>query len=285
VKLKILFFYLEEYIPKGCRKYRSHYIKDETTVSIPEITLSETEFPLAFVVKTYNWHYDENNKDCVFEIRPQSIRVYKGKLYSRTKADRFCCHAPGWATIKDLETVLTPREPYGYNGKETPSDARDVVSHKKEAVSCLRNKHKVWLFVNNPETGEKELWHRREEPMYQINTFGLGHNHSFTDFSIVNHYNPNIAKKAYFTALQRDEMIEACVQTALKRGDTNSIPSIKSSEKIIEVLIPEMVKRNPNKEHDDGEPFHNMLEELTANSTSVADSALSVIAATLAEIK
>ena len=90
--------------------------------------------------------------------------------------------------------------------------------------------------------------------MYVVNTFGLGHNHGGTGFFIEYHYNPNIPNINYFNALQRKEAIEYGKKVAAGRGDTDSIPGLGDHE-IIEVLMPEMVKRNPQKDHGGGNPF------------------------------
>lgn len=283
MKVTFPIYYTESYIPKKCRKYRENCVKGETTVNIAEVNISDKNFPVAFIVKKYDWRYEEGASDVIFDILPKEVRVYKSGLYSRVRASDFRSHAEGWATFENLITHLTPNIPWEFSGNPTPSDARDVVSNKKEKFSCLKSSAKKWLIVNNDETGVLEVWRKTTEPMYEIITFGLGHNHASTTFSIVNGYNSNLSRKAYFTALQRDEMIKACVEKAIRRGDTNSVPRIKESEETIEVLMPEMVKRNPNKEYGDGEPFHNMLEAITETSESIGEAAALAIATTIIE--
>lgn len=283
MKVNLPFYYEVDYIPFRCRKPRTIYLEDIATITIPEIDFSEEAFPIAFIVKDYGWRYETDDGKASWGLWSDEIRFYKNNLYLRSRASDFCCHAEGWATVEKLITHLTPDAPWDYTGKPTPSDARDIVSYKKEQVSYLRNSVKKWLVVKNDETGVPEVWRKTTEPMYQIITFGLGHNHASTTFSVVNHYNSNLSRKAYFTALQRDEMIKACVETAIRRGDTNSVPDIKESKETIEVLMPEMVKRNPNKEHGDGNPFHNMLEAMTEASESIGEAAALAIATTIIE--
>lgn len=278
MKVSFPIYYTESYIPKRCRKYRKNCVKGETTVNIAEVNISDKNFPVAFIVKDYGWRYEEGAPDAIFDILPKEIRVYKGRLYSRVRANDFCCRAEGWATVERLIVHLTPDTPWGFSGEPTPSDARDIISFKEEQISYLKASVKKWLIVNNDETGIPEVWKKTTEPMYQIITFGLGHNHASTTFSIVNCYNSNLSRKAYFTALQRDEMIKACVETAIRRGDTNSVPRIKENEETIEVLMPEMVKRNPNKEHGDGNPIHNALEAIAEGSSSSAEAAVLAMA-------
>lgn len=53
----------------------------------------------------------------------------------------------------------------------------------------------------------------------------------------------------------------------------------------IEVLLPEMVKRNPQKEHGDGDSFLNSLEGSIESSESTAEAGLLCIAKVMEELK
>lgn len=276
MKVKLPFYYEVDYIPFRCRKPRTIYLKDTATITIPEIEFSEDKFPLAFIVKDYGWRYETDNGEASWGLWSDEIRFYKNNLYLRSRASDFCCHAVGWATVKDIIGRLTPNEPWGYTNCEKPDKERIILDGKKEKITSLKKRAKNWLIIDN--NGIKEVWRKTSEPMYHIITFGLGHNHASTSFSISNTYNPNLSQKAYFTALQREEMIKACVETAIRRGDTNSVDNIKNSPKTIEVYMPELVKRNPNKEHGDGDSFHNMLSGITETASSAAEAAILVLA-------
>lgn len=99
------------------------------------------------------------------------------------------------------------------------------------------------------------------EPMYVYNTYGLGNNHGGTDISIVNTYNVNIPAKNYFNALNKRECVARAIEVATKRGDTNFIDNMGKNGNI-EVLIPELVKRDPLNEHGEGNKIINSFNEL-----------------------
>lgn len=116
--------------------------------------------------------------------------------------------------------------------------------------------------------------------MYVINTFGLGQNHGGTGFFITDCYNPNISNQNYFNALEREQAIAYGKRIAANRGDTESMEGMGKHAKI-EVLLPEMVKRNPQKEHGEGDSFLNSLERLIEGSDSTAEAGLLCVAKTI----
>ena len=117
--------------------------------------------------------------------------------------------------------------------------------------------------------------------MYVINTFGLGHNHGCTGFFIEYFYNENISRNNYFNALEREQAIAYGKKVAANRGDTNSIKGMGEHD-IIEVLMPEMVTRNPKKEHREGDGFINSLENMISSTDSSAEAGLLAIAMCMA---
>ena len=123
------------------------------------------------------------------------------------------------------------------------------------------------------------VWKECEEPMYLINTFGLGYNHGGTGFFIQYSYNSNISNKNYFNALQREQAIAYGKQIALNRGDTDSVEGLGDG-KDIEVFMPEMVKRNPQKEHGEGDSFMNSLETMIQGTSSSAEAGLLAVCMT-----
>lgn len=84
--------------------------------------------------------------------------------------------------------------------------------------------------------------------------------------------------------LEREQAISYGKKLAANRGDTNSIASMGEHD-IIEVLIPEMVKRNPQKEHGDGDTFMNSLENMISGTDSSIEAGLLTIALCMAETK
>lgn len=121
------------------------------------------------------------------------------------------------------------------------------------------------------------------EPRYEIDTFGLGHNHGGTGMFIENYYNPNVSKNCYFNALEREKAIAYGKKIAAARGDTESIDEI-GADCEIKVLIPEAVRCNPQKEHNEGNQFMNRMEQLVEASSDRNEAALLVMCESIAEI-
>lgn len=126
------------------------------------------------------------------------------------------------------------------------------------------------------------IWETCGEPMYVINTFGLGHNHGGTGFFIEYFYNDNIPAQNYFTALQREEAIAYGKKVALGRGDDKSVDGMGNHD-IIEVKMPEMVKRCPKRDHGNGDPFLSQIEGMISQSDSAAEAGLLTVLTTMAE--
>lgn len=116
--------------------------------------------------------------------------------------------------------------------------------------------------------------------MYCIVTFGLGHNHGGTGMFIDEFYNGNIPNTDYFNALDRDKTLQHADKVAAGRGDTNSVGTF-AERCDIKVLLPEMVKRNPMKDHGTGNDFLNGLESIIRDADGAAEAGLLVMASAL----
>lgn len=110
-------------------------------------------------------------------------------------------------------------------------------------------------------------------------TFGLGHNHGHpgTSLSSTNSYNPNISKHRYFRIDQHDLALATAISIAERRGDDQAILFIKESHETFDILIPEAVRLNPQKEHGEGDPFINKLEGMIDGSPNVMVARLMVL--------
>ena len=243
--------YLESYIPPRCRKPRYREAKKVYNARIRCVTKADA--PVAFLLSDYHHTHEGTVK----------IRLYKGKLYMLETSQHY---APGkngyngefigWRpTVADKMKGL-----YIWNDNASYEEQRR--SYRKEAADRL--------------IIDGLVWKRCGEPMYQINTFGLGHNHGGTALFVETAYNPNISKKRYFNALHGDQAVAEMNRIAERRGDTQSVGRYG---KMIEVLIPECVKRNPQKEHGNGEPFHNLLNRITETASSPVEAGLLAIVA------
>jgi len=67
--------------------------------------------------------------------------------------------------------------------------------------------------------------------------------------------------------------------TKILTGDTESVGNYKNE--MIEVLLPECVKANPQKDHGKGEPFLNLLDNISQNSNSALEAELLTMATTI----
>lgn len=211
---------------------------------------------MAFVLSDYSHTHEGTVK----------IRLYKGKLYM---LETWQHYGPG------TEANPWNREFIGYR-PETPERLRlhnwNYTASFEEQATELKKEASKRLVIDGL------VWQRCGEPMYVVNTFGLGHNHGGTGLFVETFYNSNISKDRYYTALQGDAAMATANAIAERRGDTKYVGKFK---KMIEVRIPECVSRNPQKEHGDGNPFINKLNDITdAASSPMEAGLLAIMAAT-----
>lgn len=259
--------YRQTYLPtKRHRIHRERYVEDTINVNITE--LKEEEFPIAFIVHEPVWK--ETLQD-----NAVALRTYKGRLYKPVRVFFAGLVYGGTEYVKSITCVGEHRHRYDAHHAEDFTEQSIVIEDNKSEVRKEINKtaHKYIRFDGN-------YWEVCSEPRYVIVTFGLGHNHGSTGLFVDDVYNPNIPSRNYFNALQHDEAIAYGKEVAIKRGDTNSVDGMGKLHNI-EVLMPEMVKLNPRKEHNDGDPFLNDLEELINVSSSVTEAGLLCIAKAL----
>ena len=203
------------------------------------------------------------------------IYLYHGKLWAQAKLRN-----TSWAEEHGFQN---PLDELVYNhehcstyfrfhwdreeGKETTRDA--VI---KKARADLRD----YLLV------EGVLYNRVSEPRYCIYTFGLGHNHGGTSLSVDYHYNPNISKSRYFSALQGTEAVEGANRIAQGRGDTKDVGRFKPE---IIVFMPELVKVKPQRQHGNGNPLINAFDGITAAAPDTLTAGLLCMVATEHELR
>lgn len=264
MKFDVTITYQEEYLPtKRHRIPRIRDVEEGVTVELREV--SRKDAPVAMVVTDYQSFIDEDGKDR-FDLRDTAFLAVDGALYTE-KRDM-------WGTLDKgpmpLDAFL---EEAGRRGDSYYSH------YGRDKEGTLRN---LMEFVDSHVLIDGVLYQQAGEPRYVINTFGLGHNHGGTGMFVETHYNGNISKNNYFNALQRDEALAYATEVATRRGDTDSLGRFDA--KNIQVLMPEMVRCNPQLEHGNGDPFLNSLEGLIEGSDSVAEAGLLTMAFTQAEI-
>lgn len=251
MKFNVNYYYNQKFLPtKRHRNVRERQIKDILSVSITELTADV--FPVAFIIhdmqsiqEGMTSYEDYRSEKCDFRIFAEEIRTYKGKLYTPVRIT----HGTAISTIfEDVNYVIdnlermTRKNWYCDDGDKFSENFVVIEDNKKEICQMLRKSAKKYIYFDG------KFWSVCGEPRYVINTFGLGHNHGGTGFFIEYGYNPNIPNTNYFNALQRDEAIAYGKSVALGRGDTESVDKLGKYDNI-EVVMPEIVKVNPNKQH------------------------------------
>jgi len=285
MKFNIEFFRTEKFLPtKRHRKERLREVRDNVKVDIQE--LISDDFPIAFIIDDYCSVFDapeyDNNKT-EYKRFQREIRTYNGELYMAVNVSHGAAISTHYEPLSYIEDKLrdwyTRFSWYEKEESDLFNEKSIILSdNREERIAEIKENAKHYVIYDNI------VWVRVNEPMYLINTFGLGHNHGGTGFFIDFHYNPNISKDNYFNALQREEAIAYGKAVAARRGDTESVDSIGEFDNII-VLMPELVKRNPQEEHGEGCSFINMLNSLTESADSVGEAGVLAVAATLANLK
>ena len=261
----IEFWSKEQYLPtKRHRLLRQRYVKHNMDVEVNE--LEQKDFPVAFMVHDLGWIREDEEKGAEFKNIDTEIRTYKGKLWKAIRYDEYVCRAVGWLPISYIKKRIKGSEPYWKGGEDFTENSIIKNDDTEECKANIRRKAEKYIIF------DRKVWRSCGEPMYVVTTYGLGHNHGGTGFLIDNCYNPNISSKNYFNALEREQAITYGKQVALNRGDTDSVKKIGEFSNI-EVLMPEMVRRNPEREHGDGDPFINSLESMIEKTESSTEAA------------
>jgi len=283
--LKIDFTYEEKYLRTSrCRKPLARTREGIYELAIKE--LAKAECPIAAVVHDMKSVYEGATTTADFEgngeykMFAEPYRVHNGKFY------KFCRASYG-AAISTAQTELKyviadiKSDLYRYSLYEKENLFSDksvyISDNLSEIVDNMQARANKYISLDG------ELWKECGEPRYVVNTFGLGHNHGGTAMFIEEFYNSNISSKNYFNAVDRDKAITYAKETAIARGDTDSVKRIGKMENI-EVLIPEFFKVDPEKEHGEGNAFLNLLEYMVTSSNNATEAGILVTLATASEI-
>ena len=285
MNLKVDFTYEEKYLRTSrCRKPLARTREGIYELAIKE--LAKAECPIAAVVHDMKSVYEGATTTADFEgngeykMFAEPYRVHNGKFY------KFCRASYG-AAISTAQTELKyviadiKSDLYIYSLYEKENLFSDksvyISDNLSEIVDNMQARANKYISLDG------ELWKECGEPRYVVNTFGLGHNHGGTAMFIEEFYNSNISSKNYFNAVDRDKAITYAKETAIARGDTDSVKRIGKMENI-EVLIPEFFKVDPEKEHGEGNAFLNLLEDMVTSSNNATEAGILVTLATASEI-
>ena len=250
MELNVIFKFTESYLPsKRHRVLRWREARGETLVNVPEATLKDA--PIAFVTtegvdETANYHW------------------YNGQIWKPVKWSDMVWRAEGLFPVGKFIEWLRRRAIHP-NG---------VIQPKEEAIAVLEELVSDFIIIDGI------VCRGSGEPRYVINTYGLGHNHGGTSLSIDTYYNSNIDKNRYYNALEKEKAIADAIEIAANRGDDKSIPGM-GTRWVIDVLLPEAVRCNPQSEHGEGDPFLNQIYGLTEKSSNTVEAALLVMSAAL----
>lgn len=285
MNLKVDFTYEEKYLRTSrCRKPLARTREGIYELAIKE--LAKAECPIAAVVHDMKSVYEGATTTADFEgngeykMFAEPYRVHNGKFYKFCRASYGAAISTAQTELKyviaDIKSDLY-RFPL-YEKENLFSDKSVYISDNlSEIVDNMQARANKYISLDG------ELWKECGEPRYVVNTFGLGHNHGGTAMFIEEFYNSNISSKNYFNAVDRDKAITYAKETAIARGDTDSVKRIGKMENI-EVLIPEFFKVDPEKEHGEGNAFLNLLEDMVTSSNNATEAGILVTLATASEI-
>lgn len=242
MNITVEFKYWEDYLPtRRCRKMRQREVSGTYEAHVREIT--PNKFPVGLRYQNFIMKLTRPERRWI------DLHWYEGELWTLSRACDYFANA-SWEKplpVDMLERFLTPRS---YDVGPCPD--------KDACIRAIQKRAEGWLICNG------HLYEKSGEPMYNICTFGLGHNHAGigTSLGVSCRYNKNLPSKWYFNAFQRKEAIAAAKEVAMRRGDTESIWYIEAAERI-EVLIPECVQANPQEWNEPGDMWLNQLECIT----------------------
>ena len=273
VELEISYCYKADVIMPRGRKPRPAVIRGASplTASLPSITAMDA--PCAFVLREPKWRSDQQGEfSAVREILSFDDRLWLPAMMPTGPGEEIPM------TVADLEKSLGDGGAPWRNTYSIPIDAvrRIVVSGEQEEVTKILDTLEQYVLIDGV------LFTTCTEPCFEVATFGLGHNHGGTALFSEMHYNSNINRARYFRADQRDEAIAEAERIALARGDTESVPIVPIGD--IEVLLPECVRRHPEIDGPDGNPFLNQLYGVTEKMPDATSAGFAVLAVLAGEI-
>lgn len=218
---------------------RDVYHDATVTVSIPEVSVDDTE--LGFTVTKDEWvYYDEDGnrapryggpgvrREGELEEVERELRVFNGQLYCEVLDDIDNGEAVD-ATPKWIQHQFER----GFSSSRFEGDSEDAAA--RDAQHSLNG----YISIDG------KVWRTTREPVYRIMTFGMGSNHGGTSISLDSapETEHHAADDWYFPATQLDEAVAAAVIVAQKRGDDKSIDRIRAT-KPIQVQNPDQVAKS-----------------------------------------
>ena len=209
--------------------------------------LDEKEFKKVYVVRDYASVYKnatkpEDFRDSSkgkFRLVDTPIRKYKGKLYRPVMYS----HGSAVSTLfMDTKDVVENEIEWQIRSKVSDVNAETQRLFKSEVdIETLGSVSVTSTMLKAREAAQKVVdqfvffdnvwWVETDPPVYNYNTFGLGHNHGGTGFFIAYVDIKSLdkyARKFYFPPEQREKAIKTVIKVAADRGDTNDVKRFQS---------------------------------------------------------
>ncbi len=254
MKLTVPYIYEAKVKMPGKRKETSYIIEDKLTVEIKEY--SQNDFPVALIIHSGEnktlLHYAnkrlfkkqlDNGEPVAIDLVKENTEN-KGENYIYSKSSEAAPFFDNYTNPLStdpcwkISSAYVSKDEKRYTKEEIMKSCREWVSDNKAAqIKAIRDTAKKLVVF------EGNMYEVAKEPFYQTVCFGLGNNHASTALMVSTVLNSS----HYYNALEYERALEESIETANRRGDTNSIESIKSKYSYIEVLIPEAVKMKPMK--------------------------------------
>lgn len=234
MKLTIPFTYTETEVPPRCRKPRPVKHEDSVVVEIREI--DQAEAPVAIIERSE-------------ALGGTPCRLHRVTVPFRWYDNRLWCRESSWNRGRG--------EKYKRPGPKTYHNDRPYLDGRSrdQRLADIKRWADSYLIIGG------QTYRPEGEPLWVVMTFGLGHNHGGTALMVHYDYNDNIGKARYFPLTEREAAIAEATRIATARGDTKDLPIRPFAD--FEILIPEVIRRNPQVEHGDGDPFLNSVYEAT----------------------
>lgn len=257
ISIPVPFIYRAQVIKPRCRKPEEINVSDVMQVEIKCITKSA--IPVAFRTPQHETRWFNNSLwgksfHTVTEENPVLATLEQVVANTNDSSGyKWSCSSPVapffniWHKVRaPWDTGYCTPSPWLKDEDVMPLEQhvyRELVEDNREAVI-----ERILKTANSMVSVDGVIYEPEGEPMYCLETYGLGRNNGGTSLSVTTFYNRNIPHHCYFRADQREEALKFATEVAKGRGDTKSLP-FEAKVPMIEVLIPEAVKANPVLDH------------------------------------
>lgn len=201
MKVKTWIKYMEGFLPtKRSRKLRFRECEEYLDIELKEVSINEVK--KAYQVED-SIYYSYNN-DLYIEAKGNDISAFN--IENPIENLKYCNeHCSSYFGFKEEDT-------------------------REKMIDKAKNEIKNYLVIDG------KLFIKTFKPFYRVYTFGLGRNHGGigTSLSVCNRYYDYYKDEDFiFEADARERAIKYALNTAINRGDTNSIEHIKNTPIII----------------------------------------------------